>query len=83
MSSPRIFFDRLRASARIAIIVEGAAILLFAFAIFMVASYAADRSLRLEVGYRLVLLLLFLAMLARALYGRAVTPLATRRRPEG
>ena len=76
MSSPRLAFRQLRSKARLAIGVEGTAVLLCAFAIFMLASYAADRTLRLEVGYRLVLLLIFIAVLVRSLHGRTLTPLA-------
>ena len=75
MSAPRNVFRRLRASARLGIWIEGAGVLAFAFAVFVLVSFAADRMLRLEAGYRLVLLLGLAVVLARILHTRVLTPL--------
>lgn len=75
VTPPRAVFRRVRARARLDIAVEGLAVLAAAFALFALLSYAADRSLRLEVGYRLALLLLAVVVLGRVAYTRLLAPL--------
>jgi hypothetical protein len=69
--------ERLRRQVRFGIWIEGAAVLVLTFGACALVSFCADRLLRLEVGYRLALLLVMVALLARAAYRRLVRPLAT------
>ena len=77
MSLTRSILRRLRSRARAGIFIEGLAWMVVAFAAFMVASYVVDRSLRLEVGFRLVLLIGLVIWLGRVNYLRLLRPLAT------
>ncbi|MHC4514269.1 MAG: hypothetical protein ACYS5W_11275 [Planctomycetota bacterium] len=75
MSTRTSFFQSLRGKTRTGILTEGVALIGVAFAGFMLISFALDRTLRLEVGYRAVLLLLFVVGFVRLLYVRLMTPL--------
>ncbi len=75
MSTRTSFFESLRGKTRTGILIEGLALMGVAFVGFMLISFALDRSLRLEVGYRGVLLLAFCVGLVRILYLRLVAPL--------
>lgn len=68
-------FDRLRARVRRGILLEGLAVAALVFVGYMVVSYAFDRTLRLEVGFRLALLVLFVAVVARLVQLRTLRPL--------
>ncbi len=74
MTTPRDVFARLRARAGVGIAVEAAACVAAALAVFVFASLLIDRSLRLEVGYRFVLLLALGAWLAHIVYRRYLLP---------
>ena len=71
-------FNKLRARARTGIAVEGVAIACATFVLFALVSFALDRTFRLEVAYRLVLMLLFVALLGRVLHVRLLSPLRVR-----
>lgn len=75
MSLQRRVFRQIRGRARLGIVIEGAALLAFTFGVFTLVSFAVDRSLRLETGYRLVLLLIVAVVLARILHARMLRPL--------
>ena len=76
MSTRASFFLSLRGKTRMSILVEGVALMAVAFVGFMLISFALDRTLRLEFGYRLVLLLAFVIGFVRVLYLRLITPMA-------
>lgn len=76
MSVPRTVFRRIRGRARVGIVLEGAALLLLAFGAFAFVSFAVDRSLHLETGYRLALLLGLAVALGHLLYSRILRPLS-------
>ena len=71
-------FDKLRTRARVGITLEGMALACAAFVLFAVVSYALDRTFRLEVAYRLVLMLIFVVLLGRSLHRRLLSPLKVR-----
>lgn len=75
MSTRQSFFHALRGKTRTGILVEGIALMGIAFVGFMLVSFALDRTLRLEIGYRAVLLLAFVVAFVRILYRRLVTPM--------
>ncbi len=75
MSTRASFFLSLRGKTRMSILVEGVALMAVAFVGFMLISFALDRTLRLEFGYRLVLLLAFVIGFVRVLYLRLITPM--------
>ncbi len=54
---------------------EGAAVLVAAFVAFALASFVIDRTLRLETGYRLVLLLMLVVGMGRLIHLRLMKPL--------
>lgn len=65
MKAANEIFAGLRTRARIGILIEAAAIFAAAFAVYAFSSYALDRGLELELGVRICLLLLFIAVLVR------------------
>jgi len=75
MSTRASFFHVLRGKTRTGILIEGIALAGIAFVGFMLVTFALDRVLRLEVGYRAVLLLAFVVAFARVLYRRLMTPM--------
>jgi hypothetical protein len=75
MSTRASFFQSLRGKTRTGILVEGIALMGVAFVGFMLLSFALDRTLRLEIGYRAVLLLAFVVAFVRILYLRLMTPM--------
>ena len=75
MTSATTLLSRLRGRARRGILVEGVALGMVAMVGFMALSFFVDRSLRLEMVYRLVLLLAFLAAVWVLLRRRLVQPM--------
>ena len=75
MTSATTLLSRLRARARRGILVEGLALGSAAMIGFMALSFMVDRSLRLEVVYRLGLLVVFLVAVWMLLRRRLVQPM--------
>jgi hypothetical protein len=71
-------FSRVRSRARVGIGIEAAGTLAVAGLVFIAASFALDRSLRLEVGYRAALLAVLALVVARIVVKRLVRPLRVR-----
>ena len=77
-SHPRHLLGVVRGKARIGIFVEGLGMLALSGAVWFVLSYALDRTLRLEVGYRAALLVVLAASCAYLVWTRLLRPLAMR-----
>ena len=75
MKSTRSIFAQLRAKARVGILVEAIGCLVLAATAYVFVSYGLDRSLRLEVGFRMFLALLLATALTRLWLRRAHRPL--------
>lgn len=71
-------FSRVRSRARVGIGIEAAGTLAVAGLVFIAASFALDRGLRLEVGYRAALLAVLALVVARIVVKRLVRPLRVR-----
>ena len=72
---PRELLGRIRAKARIGIVVEAAGVLLLLGLAYLVVSYGLDRTLRLEVGYRLGIFAVLAVAVVRHAWKRLVRPL--------
>lgn len=71
-------FEELRARVRRAVWIEAMAVVAAALAIYAVVTFGIDRTLRLEVPFRVVLLALFVFYVVRIVRRRLVSPLSLR-----
>lgn len=75
MKQADTLFDGLRRKARLGITIEALAWCVLAFTLFVFVSYGADRTLRLEAGFRAVLLVAALASIAWIIARRMLAPM--------
>ena len=76
MKAAHTLFDRLRSRVKFGITTEALAWIAVAITVFVFGSYLVDRNLRLEVGYRIVLLAILVVAVFLILLRRWLRPLA-------